>query len=65
MKEKDTEIGVLKEMLKSSKTMLRYKEVELDKIKKQFMSSDGDVKLPKINQSPQKGFSQIKNDFRY
>lgn len=65
MKEKDTEIGVLKEMLKSSKTMLRYKEVEIEKMKRQFIASDGDVKLPKINPSPQKGTNRdFKNDFR-
>lgn len=52
-------------MLKSSKSMLRYKEIELEKLKKHLSTSDGDVKLPKIYQSPGKNTQrELKNDFR-
>jgi hypothetical protein len=65
LKDKDTEINVLKEMLKSSKTMIRYKENELDRIKKQVYTSDPDVKLPRIYASPGKGPVNLKSDNRY
>jgi len=34
MKERETEVNILKEMLKSSKTLIRHKENEIERIKR-------------------------------
>jgi hypothetical protein len=61
LREKDTEINVLKEMLKSSKTMIRTKENELERLKKVLSPSDSGVVLPKINRRGNESSSDIRS----
>ena len=59
MKEKETEVNVLKEMLKSSKTLIKHKENEIERMKRSIglsvSDSNSNIRLPKIPsvQSPQ------------
>jgi len=56
IKEKETEISVLKEMLKSSQTMLRMKNSELERLRKASINSSFDaalvMPLSKISETP-------------
>jgi hypothetical protein len=56
LKEKETEISVLKEMLKSSNTMLRMKDSELERLKKIALHTSIDatatLNLSKITETP-------------
>lgn len=49
IKEKDTEIEVIKEMLKSSKSMIRFRDGEIEKLKRLLSGESPKIELPNVH----------------